>query len=114
MANQDGTTTMDADEESMMLFDHCIVQKPPRLTDDRSKWSEWRFDFENFMTLVDAHYATEMAWAVSHDTMISDERTVSLRRRSLLMYAVLSSLTSGKAKMMVRKLHVTRNGFEAW
>ena len=96
------------------LYDHRIVSKPGKIPKDKAKWLEWKFDFENFMTLVRAQYADEMAQAAVLNEMINDTGSSAVRQRSTLLYAILGGLAQDKSKTIIRSLKVSRNGFEAW
>ena len=95
------------------MFDNKIIQKPGKLL-SKDLWDEWKFDMENFLTLVEAEYFEELRLASEEDVYVNDEGTSQLRRRSVLLYAMLASLTTGKAKLIIKGLRNRRNGFEGW
>lgn len=104
-----------AEEEAVTaLYDHRIVNKPGKIPSDKERWLEWRFDFENFMTLVKPQFADDMVQAAGMEEPINDTGAAQLRQRSTLLYAILASLTQGKSKTIVRSLKKSKNGFEAW
>lgn len=98
----------------LQLCDTKIVSKPGRLTDDQSKWSEWRFQFENFLACVDQRVLEEMALAERMTGPLEPIETDGVRQRGVQLYAVLASCASGKASRIVRSLRETRHGYEVW
>ena len=101
-------------ETRALLHDTRIVTKPGKLGDDKSQWMEWKFDFENFLSLIDPVYVDELRQASAERELVNDSLTTPTRRRSVQLYAILCSLTQGKAKMMLMRLSANRNGFEGW
>ena len=99
---------------SASLFDNRIVQKPGKLL-SKEAWEEWKFDMENFLTLVQPEFADELKIAYDEDIYVDDTSSgIETRKRSVLLYAMLASLTTGKAKLIVKGLRNKRNGYECW
>ena len=104
----------DEDDVETKFCDLRVVAKPSKLSDEKSRWMDWRFNFENYMSCVSAKYVQEMETAAERKDPIVTIGVEAAQRRSYTLYAVLASITSGKASQIVRKLKKTRNGYEAW
>ena len=96
------------------LFDHRIVAKPKPLGNSRGDWREWKFEVKNFMCLVHAQFTDDMQVAELERTPVDDSGNMDLRRRSTLLYAILSSITKERAKQIVMQEESSRNGYEVW
>ena len=103
----------EATTSDVPLFDSRLVNKPARMPVEKSKFVEWQFEFENFMSLVNPAFTDDMTVASNMRDPIHDSGNVELRKRSCQLYAILASLSQGRGKLMVRKLRESRNGFEA-
>eukprot|EP00971_Amphidinium_carterae_P300767 5975984-Amphidinium_carterae.1 len=96
-----------------------LVPKPARLTDERSRWTDWRFAMENYMTCINANYGSEMHFAVQQESLVtvSDPnpiRHAQITQRSATLYSILASLCTGKSLAIVKQLRQSRNGYEVW
>ena len=107
------------DEQISGLASRNIVSKPSRCPQDRKLFEDWRFDLENFMSVVHSDYGQEMNDALSTNLAEGEdlghgEAGSGIRKRSILLYGVLAGLTSGRTKLMVKKIRSSRNGYLAW
>ena len=95
------------------LFDHRIVSKPKSL-ETVGQWKEWRFETINYMLMVNHNFTSDMQLAEMERGEVDDTGDVNLRRRSQLLFAILASITKGRAKQIIMQLESTRNGYECW
>ena len=51
---------VDTSNTAAGLADLRCINKPGKYGNDKSEWADWRFDFENFMCVVDPEYGSEM------------------------------------------------------
>ena len=109
------------DEENVevMKLGHSVGPKPGKLPSDPRAFEDWKFDVENFMCVVHPSFGEEMELATS--TALGDgeelghgEAGSPLRKRSALLYGVLAGLTTGRAKLMVKTLRSSKNGYQVW
>ena len=63
--------------------------------------------------LVDVQFIEEMAVAASLDVVVPTPTAEETTKRSAMLFAILASLTSGRALRLVQGVK-DRNGFEAW
>ena len=65
------------------MFDNRIVQKPGKLL-SKEAWEEWKFDMENFLTLVQPEFADELKIAYEEDVYVDDtsDSAETFRRRA--------------------------------
>ena len=91
------------------LVDSRIARKPDLVGNNRELWLDWRFDVENFTTLVDPQFADDMRIAALERGLVNDVQVddPSIRRRSTSLYAFLCSITKEKSKQILRKLRDT-------
>ena len=47
-----------------------LVRHPGILPEDKTKWSDWKFSFVNYLTLVDDNYSDELESAETHDRYV--------------------------------------------
>eukprot|EP00971_Amphidinium_carterae_P021197 418469-Amphidinium_carterae.2 len=95
------------------LVDRKLIGKPTKLT-QQSVWSDWRFEFENYLVCVDTNYQEELRQAALLPTPVGPPGDPARQGRSHSLYAVLASLVTGKALDIVKSQRDIRNGFEAW
>ena len=78
-----------------------LAAKPVQYDNDEKTWLEFRFKLENYLTLEDErHVALE-------------ESAVTIRTLSHTLYALLTTLTTGRSLRLVQRVP-NRSGFEAW
>ena len=95
------------------VFDSRIVNKPSTIP-NRDRWSEWRFGFENFMTLIHLQFGDDLNVAALEVNPVDDTVDAELRRRSTYLYSILAGLAKDKSMVLVRQIRSTRNGYEVW
>jgi len=107
------------EEERTGSASRSIVPKPSKCPTESKYFEDWRFDLENFMSVVHSEYGQEMNDALT--TQLADgedlghgEAGSGVHRRSILLYGVLAGLTTGRTKLMVKKIRSSRNGYLAW
>ncbi len=44
-------------QQAQSTIDTRAIGKPEKLSSERKYWRDWRFIFENYMSLVDSEYA---------------------------------------------------------
>ena len=95
----------DEDEDLQGLASRSIVRKPDKIPVRPEEFEEWAFEFENFMTVVRPQYLEDLRLAVEtqieEGMTLTDTGTAGLRKRSVLLYAVLARLAQGKAKTIM-------------
>ena len=101
-----------ADDEGR-LCDLRVVNKPRVLTDDKAGWAEWRFQLENYLSILSSPMLEELLAASELDRPVTSSDT-DVAARSRRLYAVLASLTAGRANLIVRNGRALRNGYETW
>ena len=107
----------DDEEDSAMrgLANRNIVSKPGKCPLDASEFDDWRFDLEIFMAVVHVEYASELDTAlttvVEPGEILKDDTTLSLRKRSILLFGVLCNLTKGRIKLILKQFRRTKNGY---
>eukprot|EP00971_Amphidinium_carterae_P349415 6491008-Amphidinium_carterae.1 len=89
------------------------LPKPSKL-EQQSQWFQWRFEFENYMSCISPDFHPELEAAVTSSGPCVVPADRSIQRRSVQLFAMLASLTTGRPAEIVRSLRETRNGFEAW
>ena len=68
------------------LFDNRIVTKPQKLSSpDRAGWTDWKFQFENFLTVKDADL-DEMNYAAAAADPLTDQLPADTLRRAILLF----------------------------
>eukprot|EP00971_Amphidinium_carterae_P348513 6490531-Amphidinium_carterae.1 len=91
----------------------------PRLVDTKGRIERngvaWKFTFENYMGVLALEYTHELAFAAGEiaplNINIGEAKT---QQRNILLYSVLSSVATGKARTILMNLRSSRHGFEAW
>ena len=95
-----------------------LIRTPDKIPLRVEDFDEWCFEFENFMAVCNPQYTDDLNMAVDTELnaveTLEDTSSPALRKRSVLLYAILAGLSQGKAKTIVRRLRVGRNGFRAW
>ena len=69
------------------------------------------------MSLIKPEFGDDLRAALvagGPEDFIQDDGNPILRQRSVLLYAILAGLTTGKPKLILKVLRDSRNGFEAW
>jgi len=99
------------------LVDTRLMEKPGRLSQERDRWLEWRFRFENYLGCVDPKFLDEMDQVVGLTvpaTIKEGPEKPAVQRRAVTLYAILASLLQGKDLSICRTERKTRNGYEVW
>ena len=103
---------------SLSMADRHIVSKPGKCPTDPALFDDWKFELENYMSVIKPEFGSDMqvalATVLNPGEMLADTGDPELRKRSVLLYGVLASLTTGKVKLLVKKYKATRNGFAVW
>ena len=90
---------------------------PTPYDNDERTWLEFRFKFENHLTLVNEKYVALLQDAesqlVAHVPAGTDESSVLILTLSHTLYALLATLTTGRSLRLVQRVP-NRNGFEVW
>eukprot|EP00971_Amphidinium_carterae_P052214 1027960-Amphidinium_carterae.1 len=95
------------------LVDRKLIGRPQKLTTN-TVWSDWIFEFENYLVCVDANYQEELRQAAIHGGPVGLPTEPNRQARSHSLYAVLASLVTGKALDIVKTQRDLRKGFESW
>ena len=113
-AGSAGPTTFNIADPMIGGLDTRFVKLPEKLGDEKSAWTDWKFDMENVLTLMDGQFLDDLHVAETETTPLVDTGDAGLRARSVKLYAILCSVTKAKAKQITKSLRSTRNGFEVW
>ena len=94
-----------------------LAAKPTPCDNDERTRLEFRFKFENNLTLMSEKYVALLQDAESQPVANvpagSDEASVLIRTVSHTLYALLATLTMGRSLRLVQRVP-NSNGFEAW
>ena len=91
-----------------------LAAKPVKYDNDEKTWFEFRVKLENCLTLVEEKYvALLQSQAVANLPAGPEEPAVTIRPLSHTLYALLSTLTTGRSLRLVQRVP-NRTGFEAW
>ena len=94
-----------------------LAAKPVQYDNDEKTWLEFRFKLEDFLTLLDEKYVALLqdtkSQAVANLPAGAEGPAVTIRTLSRTLYALLSTLTTGRSLRPVQRVP-NRNGFEAW
>ena len=107
----------DAQTDSALNFTRSLVARPTKLPNNPNEFEDWKFDFENYMSLIKPEFGDDLRAALvagGPEDSVQDDGNPILRQRSVLLYAILAGLTTGKPKLILKVLRDSRNGFEAW
>ena len=117
MEDDDGDLREESDD-LRGLAARSIVPKPGKCPTDPTLFEEWKFDVENFMSVVSPEFGSDMEAALTtqlaNGEVLPDTGSAALRRRSVLLYGVLAGLTKGRIKLLIKKHRAQRNGFHMW
>ena len=84
-----------------------LAAKPVKYDNDEKTWLEFRFKFENYLTLVDERYVGLLLDAESQPVANlptgTEESAVTIRTLSHTLYALLATLTTGRSLRLVPK-----------
>ena len=90
-----------------------LAAKPVQYDNDEKTWLEFRFKLENYLTLVDERYVLNAeSQPVANLPTGTEESAVTIRTLSHTLYALLTTLTTGRSLRLVQRVP-NRNGFEA-
>ena len=94
-----------------------LAAKPVQYDNNEKTWLEFRFKFENYLTLVDERYVALLLNAESQPVANlptgTGDSAVTIRTMSRTLYALLATLTRGRSLRLVQRVP-NRNGFDAW
>ena len=93
-----------------------LAAKPVQYDNDEKTWLEFRFTLEKYLTLVHERYVALLLNAesqlVGNLPTGTEESVVTIRTLSHTLYALMSTLTTGRILRLVQRVS-NRNGFEA-
>ena len=94
-----------------------LAARPTPYDNDERTWLGFRFNLENFLTLVNKSCVLLLQDAESQPVANvpagTDEASVLIRTLSHTLYALLATLTTRRSLRLAQRVP-NRNGFEAW
>eukprot|EP00971_Amphidinium_carterae_P198977 3948749-Amphidinium_carterae.1 len=114
-ADQDGMNSALRSIGPRLVDTKGVIAKPQNIPENREKWADWKFTFENHMGVLAPECIHELAFAAGEIAPLNiNIGEAETQQRSILLYSVLSSVATGKARTILMSLRASRHGFEAW
>ena len=89
-----------------------VVEKPHPFSGTEEKWRQWRFQFLNWMSIVEPNVVPMMEFAETMADVVPAQ-TGDMLLLGNAVYAILASMMQDKMLQLVTAVPA-RNGFEAW